>query len=394
MTYDVSSWYIDQLALNLSAPVKKFYIGASDYSERVEKWPKIKRVANRIQSSKVTVKLANEDGQMNFFHNQLWTMPNTCSIQIGFTHATSGDELISYFAGEIKEITYGKNTCDIHIRDKLWTLTQKKIGDSADVVTFSHEIPSDIAWTVVTCYGELSSIESTSNPDIDYSSFLDWAEALSGDSVLMSAYYDGIKTSQAVESIVQMTDSGVWQEGNGKLYFKRYEAPSSLDFTIDQDEWMDLKIKIDGLRPINKAWVYGGYDVDSDYWAINVFDVSTTAVNTYGLHEDVFKDTTCWLVNSTSCQNLAQRIVRNYRYPPKKFLVDTIVKGLHRQIGETVRIVDSFYNLTSGFGWRYDEIEIDAHDFSVRYSMNEAIAGRAFFLDISYLDTTSEDLLL
>lgn len=393
MAYDVSSWFIDQLALKASAPKRVFTIGASDYSDRVVKWPTFKRTANQIVASKAAIELANDDGQLNFFHEKLWTMANTCSVQVGFTHPDSGDELVSIYSGDVKEVKYPKKSkCRLSLRDRLWGLGEKKVGRSDVSVVFSEQIPSDVAWTLCTCYGGLSSVQSTSNPHIDYDSFNAWAAQFSADNVVAEADYNGVKVSEAVRDLGEMTDSAIWPEGDGKLYFKRYTEPDSLDFVLTPAAIADVVIDIDGINIVNKAWVYGEYAPGSDYWQIAAFQVNTTSVNTFGLHEQVWKNKHIWYTNSAGCQNMAQRKIQNLRFPPKKFKVDTTVVGLHRQLGETLRFVDSFYSINSGTGWRFDEMTVNVDKFSVLYQMNEAIAGTAFYLDVSSLD--GDDLLL
>lgn len=393
MSYDVTSWFVSQLELRSSEPKRYFFISGSDYSDKVTKWPKFKRTANRVIASKATISLANDDGEMNFFHERLYTMPNTCSVKVGFTHPQSGDELITIFSGDIKEVKYPrKQTCQLNLRDRLWALAEKKIGDSDAKVTFSSQIPSEIAWTICTCYGELDNTQSSANVHIDYDTFLEWAGQFSANNVEMAADYDGQKVNEALIDLGEMSDSAIWTDGNGKINFKRYTEPSSLDFVLTPNELLDVVIKVDGLNIINKAWVYGDYAVESDYWQINAFAQDTTAVNTYGLHENIWKNEHIWYVDSVSCLNLASRMTWNYKYPPKKFNLKTTVVGLHREIGETVRFVDSFYNVTSGSGWRFSEISIDVNNFKVEYGMNQAYGGRAFFLDYSSLD--SSDLLL
>lgn len=394
MGYSVTSWFYEQQLSKVTSPLRVFTIGGSDYSSRVMRWPSFNRTAKEIIASRATITLDNADGAMNLFHERLWTFPDTCSVKWGYNHVTSGAEYLTLFSGDIKEVEYSDKECKIHLRDRLWSLTEKKCGDSDLVVTFSHQIPSDIAWTLCTCYGELSTIQSTANPHIDWTSFQGWAAIFSADSVLMSARYDGVKVSEAIRRLADMTDSAIWQDGDGKIYFKQYTEPSSLDFVITRDEQINLQIKIDGLFLVNKAWVYGNYAPDSDYWQINAFAIDTTGVNTYGLHEYIYKDDICWFVNSVSALNLATRKVRQYRYPPKKFIVECPVVGLHRQLGETVRLVEPFYNISSTTGWRFDEIEINVDEGTCKYSMNEAIAGNGFYLDIDELDTALDRFLL
>jgi len=387
MSYDVTSWYVDQLQLRASAPVRQFTIGSSDYSDRVVRWPKFSRYANRIIASKATVTLANDDGLFNNFHERVWTLPNTCSVLVGYTHANSGDETVSIFSGDIKEVRYPKKSaCELHLRDRLWALTEKKIGTSDEPVELSSQVPSDIAWTICTCYGELDNTESAANPHIDWESFNVWAENFSSDNIVMAAYYNGIKVAKALGDLGDMTDSAIWTEGDGRLYFRRYTEPSSLDFTLVADDILDVNITVDGMNLVNKAWVYGLYSTDSDYWQIATYMQESTSVNTFGLHETTWKNKNIWYVDSASCQNMAQRKALANQYPPRKFKLSATVVGLYRQLGETIRFVDTFYNINSGTGWRFDEMKIDTDKFRVDYKMNEATAGDAFFLDVDVLD--------
>jgi len=387
MAYDVSSWYIDQLKLKASSPERRFTIGSSNYSERVVKWPRFSRLANRIRASKTTITLANDDGLFNQFHERLWTLPNTCTIEIGFTHPDSDYESISIFSGDIKEVRYPKkSSCQLHLRDRLWSLTEQKIGTSEAPIEISDQIPSDIAWTICTCYGQLDNTQSAANPHINWESFEVWAENFSTDNVEMAARYKGVKVAKALDDLGVMTDSAIWTEGDGKLYFRRYTEPNSLDFTLIADQILDVEITVDGMNLVNKAWVYGDYSEESDYWAINVAQQQTTSVNTFGLHETIWNSKNIWYVDSASCQNMAQRKALANQYPPKRFKLSATITGLHRQLGETVRFVDEFYNINSGTGWRFDEIKIDLEKFRVNYGMNEANAGDAFYLDVDFLD--------
>ena len=387
MGYQVSSWFVDQLRLPASRPKRRLMIGDSDYSSRALKWPSWTRTAKDVIASKATVELANADGGLNGFHERIWTMANTCSFAVGFTHPTSGDEWLTLFSGDIKEVKYpNKTKCQVHVRDRLWGLTEKKVGTSDVPVQFSDLIPSEIAWTLVSCYGQLSDVRSISNPHIDFEAFNAWAGQFSADNVLCSALYRGEKVSEALTGMTEYTDSAIWTDGDGRLRFIRYSEPSSLDFALAGPEIMDLVIKVDGKALVNKAWCYADYKPESNYWAINVWAAETTAINTFGLHEQIWKDEKIWYTNSVSALVLATRKARVMKYPPRRFELDTVPIGLHRQLGEMLRFTDSFYHIASGTAWRFDEIEIDMNDFGVKYTLDEAIAGNGFYLDVDYLD--------
>ena len=308
------------------------------------------------------------------------------------TLKSSHDELLKIYTGYLKNVRYTKDSCEIRTMDRLWDFTSRKVGDSDALVDIGSEIPSDIAWTLCTCYGGLSTIESISNPDINYSSFLAWAEQFSTDSLLMSAHYDGIKITDAMSRLAKMTDSAVWIEGDGKLNFVKFVEPSSLDIMFSRDEMTDLLIDVEGLRVVNKHYTSFDYSVGSNYWTKTVFAQNTLSINTFDLHEDVLSDDSIWHVDSVGALSISHRKVNLLNAPPKRFRISTGLYGIQRQISETVRLTDSFYGITSTSGWRLTETQFNTDTGEMRFLMDEANVMNAFYLDVSFLD--GDDLLI
>ena len=393
MAYSVSSWFIDQTVKKATEPDRQFLIGTSDYSDRVVRYPSIKRTTKEIQSVNLNVSLVNVDGELNTFYSDTYSLPNTCQLKFGYTYPDSDTEYIILYTGFIKEVRYLNKNCTIMMRDRLWQFSEKKVGASAATVTMSAQIPSDIAWTLCTCYGELSAVASTSNPDVDYQSFLDWAATFSADSITCEAFYKGMRVTEALRNLATMNASAIWVEGDGLVHFKKFDEADSNDITITRDELMDMRIKVQGLETINKQYVNFDYAVGSDYWQSQVFDVNTTSVNTFGLQEDILEDKSIWFVDSDSAMSLAQRKVNQLSDPPRGFDVDTILIGIHKQLGETVRLVDSFFDITSVTGWRITEYQKNMETGAINFIMDESAgAATGFFLDRSRLD--SQDKLL
>ena len=393
MGYDVSSWFVDETKRIGSEPKRVFKIGTSDYSDRVNKWPTLRRTAQEIKAVNPRVPLANVDGILNHFFENSYLIPNKCTLEIGFTHPVSGDELITVFTGFLKNVQYPKPECVVSLKDRLWDFTEKKVGESDIPVQFSSEIPSDIAWTLCTCYGELST-DSATNPDIDYTSFQEWAGILSRDNIICDAYYDGQKITEGLGSLAKMTDSAIWVEGDGKINFKRFSNASSLDIvlTID-DEILDLTIDVVTQRLINRQSVAFNYSQESNYWQSTILYQDSTSVNTFGLNEELIEDETIWFVNSVHAMNLAQRRVAHYKDPPKLFDIKTPLVGIYRQLGETIRVVDSFYNQTSADAWAITEYNFNMNQDQVDFTVDGAATLIPFTLDISTLDQAIEVLI-
>jgi len=385
----ISIWLQSQFEQKTYSPQRKVYIGGSDYSERVVTWPKISRTANDVKSVKIKVPLANDDGALNSFYEQTYTLQNTVSIILGDTHPTSGWESFKLFTGKISGVSYDKRQCIVEARDKFWDFTERKVGDTDSVINIPDSggiAPSEIAWILCTCYGGLDTLKSNYNEDIYWSDFAEWSAQFSADSILAHGRYDGQKISEALYDLAQYTDSAIVLAGDGRIHFSRFGEVNSNDYTWTQDKIIDLGIDVNKNRLVNRQWVYWDYSVDSDYYMGKVFAQNSTSVNTFDLHEYVIEKESVWYVDSVSALNIAQRKVALLSDPPKYFELETGLSGIWRKIGETARFVDSFFNVTSAAGWRIVQEEINLHDCSVVKELDEATVLNAFYLDISYLD--------
>lgn len=398
--YDVTSWFQAQMVDEwTTSPKRILEVGNSDYSDYVVKWPKIKRTGERILSTRLTIPLENVSGDLNDFYTNTYTIPLSGAprdvvLKMGFTHPDSGDELVTLFTGALKNVKYvdSQKQCHLKVYDKLWELTNRKVGDSDAPVSFSAELPSDIAWTLLACYGGLVDSQDNANEDIDWAVFQEWAIAFSADNVDVDAYYDGQKVTEAIERLCKMTDSIVWVEGDGKLNFRRFEEASSLDLTITEDEYSEFGIDVETLRLVNKQWVYWNYSIDSDYFASKVFNESSVSVDSFGLHEAVLEDESIWFTDSVDALTIAQRKTLLLDAPPRRFKITTDLYAMRAQLGETIRLVNDFYNVDSSQGWRMTELGIDMDTGRIDIETDEATTANAFYLDVSCLD--GDDLLL
>jgi hypothetical protein len=391
MSFSVSSWYYSQMLSPVSSPVRQFIFGSSDYSSKVVEWPKFSRSGQNVVSSKPSLTLDNADGAMNFVMDAIWCFPNTCQCKWGYTHPVSGTEYVPLFTGKVFEVEYSESKCKLNLRDKLWDMTNINLGSVDSNISYNNYTPAMMAFLLMGI-GGLSQIGSSTNPDIDFLSYSNTYYDFWNDSVVVSVKYQGEKVLEGLSGLSIYSDMAIWQEGNGKMYMKRYGMPSSLDFVVTRREYTDLKIVLEGVSLVNKAWVYGLYQPESQYWALNAYMIDTISVNTYGLREQVLKDSSVWYVDSNSALNRGARITRILSKPPKKFELTTPMIGLHRQMGETIRIVEPFFNVGSNTAWRIVELEFDMEKGKTKYVLDEALPGNSFLLDVDYLD--GDQLLL
>lgn len=386
MGYDVTSWFIDQTLNFTTEPKRVFMIGNSDYSERVVKWPTFEHKWDDVRPKLMNIELANADQAMNFFRQDKVTMVTSASVQIGYTHPTSGDELITMFSGMLRKVEYAKGRMKVSVADKFKQLSERKMGTDDDPVDYtgSEHLLSDIGWYMVTSQGGLSAVESTSNPDIDWDSFQAWANVMSSDNVRVKARFTGAKVTEGLRKLSRISRSAIYRKNN-KIAFQRFSLVDSLQTSLNKDHLLDSRLTIDDAEVVNKQYVFFDYSVDSRYHTKSVIVQDSASVNSYGLREDTEEDRNIWYVDSVSALNLGDRVTLVKGEPYNALRAKATLAGIVRQIGEMIVHTDELIQDTSNT-YRIMGAKYDMEDCMVTFELDASQVNDAFTLDVSSLD--------
>lgn len=388
MPLSVTSWFVQQCTED-APPVKRtFTIGTSDYSSFVTRWPKVSAAWDDARPRSVNMEMTNVAGTFLFIRDTPTTMTNSCSLKFGFTHPASGDELVTMFSGRIDKVSYrGDGRCTLTLIDKTHQLANRIIGSTTAPVVWSGatQLPSDIAWWSVTSYGGFSSVKSSSNPDIDYTSFAAWAAVFSADTVYMHGRFTGQKVTEILRSISRHTASAIYMN-QGKLTFQRFLTPNTTAVSIDDTYVLDSSSTIDDDDMVNKSYVFAGYAPNSNYWTITTFSANTSSVNSYGLHERIEKDSTIWYVSSAHARNMAERVLFTSARPYEKYEVTTQLAPMIAMIGETLQTEDNFLGVSGA--WRVMRKEVNLETGELQMSIDASQLSNGFYLDVTSLDGT------
>ncbi len=387
MSYSVTSWFLDQ-ARSASPPVKRtFTIGGSDYSRYVKRWPSISVAWDDLRTISATISLANDEQTFNFIREDKVNMRKATAIKIGFTHPTSGDELINVHLGTIEKATYDRGDCALVLADKFKAFSERVVGRSGSPAVFSTStlLPSDVAWTLCTCYGGLNSTQSSANPDIDWTSFQTWAQTFSLDSVYVQARFEGNKVAECLRKIGRYTRSAIFQQ-NDKLSFHRFTLANTAVTSLTNEELLSLSVSVDDSDMTNRQWVYGNYVPESSYWTINVRASNSASINSYGTREQVEKDESIWYVSSANALNLAERVMTTAGVPYDRVEITTPLIPLHHVIGETISITEPQTGIAQA--WRIMKQELDMNTGRMKFGIDASQLASGFFLDITSLDGT------
>jgi len=304
-------------------------------------------------------------------------------------------EYANIYTGDLTNIKYRDRLATVTTKDKLWRLTDSIIGTNETPVSFTNIIPTDIAWDIMTCYGGMDTVQSDSNVDIDYDSFLAWSSIFSSDNIDMSAYYDGDKILTALSDLAEATRSTIWINEDGKFEFDRFGGitVASETFTILEREQLDFEVDVTAKDAVNNYGVNYNWDVESSYFVNIDYSVNSDSVSNIGELSENLEIESIWYTNQTNASLIGQREVFLYGKPPKVWQAATGLVGADKTLSQLSRLVNSFYGVTSADVWRVTEQQIDLGSGRVDLTFDSAVSLYGFYLDIDSLDQTSRFLL-
>ena len=366
---------------------RKFLIGTSDWSNYVLKWPTIKPTINNFTGQKLTIDLSNVDKDFNDFYTYLYQIPQTCTLS--FLEGTSE---YTVFTGVVYDVKYKDTKCILSLRDRLGDFSRyKAILASGEPKTVDSLNPALITWQLGINYAGISDVAGSNNPDIDYDSYVAWAEVFSRDSITMDAYYDGTTINKAWADIFEQTASQAFLTAQGKIKFRSKIDVSSSDYLLDDDYIKDLELNLKMDSVITKQWVYGDYNPTSDGYGTNGYGIivnhgDTANQNSYGIFENILKSENIWYTTSANATYQAQKRIAIWKDPVKEWTLETGLNGIEIEIGQRIRFIDSFYGITSADAWGITEKQINMETGIIKFELSSAVSLEPFILDVSYLD--------
>lgn len=292
-------------------------------------------------------------------------------------------EIVDIFQGVTDNVSYRDTSVSVSISDKFKQLSERVVGTSDVPVNFtgSSYLPSDLAWWLCTSYGGYSAIESASNPDIDYEAFANWANIFSDSGIYMEALFDGQKVTECLRKIGRMTRSAI-HVANNKVDFHRFSLADTNQCDVGEDCLTKFELNVDDSNMVNRQYVFADYLPSSDFFQISAVDASTASVNSFGVKEDIEQDKNVWYVDSVGALDLIQRILLVRGIPYDQVKVTTGMKGLVREVGETVSIIWPHLNVAAGY-------RIMSHDMDLENMQATMMTDRSQLLPGFILDTSS-----
>lgn len=378
MSLSVSSWFVDQMNSAVSQPLRYFTVGGSDYSKSVLRWPRIIYRADNIDLGTISIGVSNREREFQFFVDCTFFLTTSCSISLGYTHPLSGTEIISLYMGEPSGVTFAEGGLSARIQLQGKTKRLKDITVGADTtsggVDFSNSghYPSDLAWYLLTDYGQMSVLQHTSNPDIDWNRWLAWRDLDIIKDVRVKGYFTGQKVYQALNTLAYM-DSMVLYFRNEMLDFTPSIKPADIvEHNFVPREIIDLKLTLDPTKIINEFTAEADYNVETGVFGNYTILAHSQSQVDYGKRSGRFGSTFTWFETLNDGRYLAEDRVRfHYNTKPLINLKTTLAGGGHLTVGDVVTLSESSFQL-SGKPLRVTEMAMDLGQGTIDFKLERA----------------------
>jgi hypothetical protein len=370
MSLAVSSWFIGESRAPRSAPLRRFVLGGSDYSDAVLRWPTLRFRADTIDLGTTTVHLSNVERRFQLFVDCAQALTSSAELALGFTHPQSGPEWLSLFLGAPSHATFERGGLELRLQlqGRTRSLSDVALGTAAESggleFTGSAWYPSELAWNLVTSHGGLSAVQSTSNPDIDYAEWAAWRDADAVRDVRVQAHLTGERIYQVLDSLALLS-SRVISFRNGRLHFADAIQPFGADAiqpfgadaiqpfgaappALPPDTVLEAALALDPTRLVNHYFVEAAYNPATGAFGAQHTRVHSASQAAYGRRSARFSSRGVWHAAAQDAYYLAEDRVRFGHEPLPRLRVRTpLAGGLELGVGAVVTWTDSHLGLAA-----------------------------------------------
>ena len=257
--------------------------------------------------------------------------------------------------------------------------------DSLGVTRINGATVSDLVWHILTYYAKLSYLVSTSNPDIDYDSWIAWkADVDDGgyDIYDIGMVSDGDPVSDVLMKIMQLTESVFWDGGEGRIKFMTGRTAGS--WRTYEEEILKVDWQVSMEDRINSIYCNYMYMPTNDSWLSDLNGVAFDdlavgpSVPPYTYTVDVINDRTVFHNTTESAAlYIAKRLIRTAA-PPRYFTIKTQLLGFSQDVRDDIVLK----NLYQDGGFNYDDIGIQINEITfIPEQLETVIKGQYIWTD-------------
>ena len=332
-----------------------FNYATTDYSDSVISISPIQK-DSELTSSYVTVKLDNAAGTFDDFIDDWTVLEESAYIAIEFTDLAEEHKL---FTGTVESVEMGIDTITMTLKDKFARMLAKTIGDGVTPVIYqgASQILANVVFDMLTTHGGLDDGLIT-NADIDLTSWAAWYNELedSGNEYRVSSYLTGQTIGWCLKKIKQLTNSYIFQGGDGKLYFYHYtDCPvGSIVYTKEYCIDRVYETTMDGV--IHYVLCRYGLDTANGTWA--GFEDGQLIVYTSAM-DLIEEDMSIWHEDATSAARFVSETLARLNPPISTYTIQTPMAGFVSDIAKVETLSNHYDAPNNSIDITVEEITYD-----------------------------------
>lgn len=348
MTLTVSSAFLAESRRGVAEPRRHFTIGGSDYGPLVTRWPTLRYRAGTIDLGTTALTLSNARRALQFLVDCDVALTTSCELALGFAPPGGVEARVSLYTGTPAHVRFedGGTHVRLHLQGKTRRLTDTVLGTDAASgaldFTGSAAHPADLAWTLVTCHGGLSDVESDSNPDLDPAEWQAWRDADEIRGVRVKAWLTGEKLYQVLDTLALMDARAIGFRDNRLRVGDAVPAFGAAPPALDVERCTALELSMDPAAIVNHFFAEAGYDPATGTFAGAHSRVSSRSVADFGRKSARFSSRGVWFADVGDARFLAdERVYFGRRPAPRLSVRGPLALGVHHAVGDVVTVTDS-----------------------------------------------------
>jgi hypothetical protein len=387
--HELTPFFLDQQAsTNPRSIVKQFTFNNSVFSDRVVRFPQVKRAYADVVGKPFSITLENASQLMNDIIQNRTNFRKDGEVAFGYQFNPSFADFGCVGKGFLINADYSDSTVTLNFKNQMDILSQVFVSTdttSQQGASFvgSNYNPADLTFTILTAnsYGAgLDGTTSTANTDIEYESWVDWKNTLGSESIVVQGFFPyGTNYVQALQGIAELTDSAIYVEANNKIYFRRnLVGTNSFSAVVSGSDIISFEAKGDAYDMCNRYTVPVSFAVQSN--AIigpksTVTRDNTASINSYDVIRKQPTSNLIWYVDTAGAANLGDRIVFRRKEPELALNVKTPLKYMQQQLGDLVFVnIDEVGLSDQPYTLIAETIDIENNTMTLDLSVGHGIA--------------------
>lgn len=397
MTLDVSSLFQSKMEASRVTSIESvFTFNGSEITAFVTGgFPTISRDFREVVGINYVIEVDNVEQDFNDLMTDKTRFHKSGQFDWGFSDGAGSRDVVTFFKGDLTKVGYNERTTKLSFEDRISRLAEVEVGTDETPVSFvnTNVNPADLAWWMQSSFGGLSAVKSSSNPDVDYATWIVWHDEFESDSVVIQAEFKGETVTDILNEIGKVTDSLIYDEGDNKIDYFRWTGTLSVTAQMSHGSTTrPVELVMTAKEMINKMSVAFGYDVNSRTWLGNASAQDSSSVGSYGLTERSIAGTMVWYVDSIASLKMAERTVGKRAQPNLQGRIPVPLEFLNLTAPDALQFTSQVYSMSDKL-FMIQGMELDFERKEMTFLVDEGFGRGAGFLESFILDDDRLGLL-